>query len=355
MDDFRTLALPRELSARNIKGLLKSAEKILRAKDLRLDGAKLTEIPKETLPFFAALARASERQHRALKLSNFSPELKEELSHVRRLEIPEAETARKVPFLENLGLKGFALYAELRTLFYLLSESIYWSLLGRFDKERLPFKESAKQILKLGSEATGIVFVLVFLIAGTLSLQSAKQLNMFGAADYLGLGIGFLMFAEIGPLLTSIILAGRSGSSITAEIASMTVAEEVKALKTMGIHPIQYLILPRFIAMSIAVPLLSFMASVMGCLAGFLIAYFFCDISLSSFLRSLRVGIPPILLLKSTFKSLVFGWIVTLIACEQGLTVRGGADEVGRKTTVCVVLSITGIILADAAFSFILY
>lgn len=355
MTDFETLALPSTLTARDTRRLLKSAEKIFRQKDLRLDGAKLSEITKDSLPFFAALARASERRHRALKLSNFSPDLQAELSRIRRIDLPETEAARKVSFLETLGLKGFALYAELRTLLYLLSESIYWSLLGRFDRERLPFKESARQILKLGSEATGIVFVLVFLIAGTLSLQSAKQLNMFGAADYLGLGIGFLMFAEIGPLLTSIILAGRSGSSITAEIASMTVAEEVKALKTMGIHPIQYLILPRFVAMSVAVPLLSFIASIVGCFAGFLVAYFFCDISLSSFLRSLRAGIPPILLLKSVFKSLIFGWIVTLVACEQGLTVRGGADEVGRKTTVCVVFSITGIILADAAFSFILY
>lgn len=355
MDNFETLTLPRDLSAKAIQGLLKSAEKILRKKNLRLDGARLSELPQEALPFFAALARASEDRGRALKLSNFAPEFQAELSRIRRLEIPEATSARRATFLERLGSMGFALYAELRTLFYLLSESIYWSLLGRFDKDRLPFKESARQILKLGSEATGIVFVLVFLISGTLSLQSAKQLNMFGAAEYLGLGIGFLMFAEIGPLLTSIILAGRSGSSITAEIASMTVAEEVKALKTMGIHPIQYLILPRFVAMSIAVPLLSFMASIMGCLAGFLVAYFFCDISLSSFLRSLRAGIPPLLLLKSAFKSLVFGWIVTLIACEQGLAVRGGADEVGRRTTMCVVLSITGIILADALFSFILY
>jgi phospholipid/cholesterol/gamma-HCH transport system permease protein len=197
--------------------------------------------------------------------------------------------------------------------------------------------------------------LLVFLIAFSLAFQSSNMLNAVGGGSYLAGGLGFLMFAEIGPLLSSIILAGRSGSSITAEIASMTVAEEIKALRTMGIPPIQFLVLPRFKALSVAVPILSFCSSIFGCLAGMIVADLVCEISPYNYILSLKDGINIVLIVKSMIKSLVFGWIIALVAAQKGLNVRGGADAVGKATTSCVVTSISGIIIADAIFSFIYY
>lgn len=355
MEDLVTLTLPERIAPKQLSSWLGKCMRVLRRSDLRLDGANFVGLDLESKALFAKLALEAERLGHRLKLANFSPEIKAELSRVRKIDVPAGEIAEAAGFVERLGWMGFEVLDTLKTLLYLLSESVYWTFVGRFDRKRLPFGGVAKQLLRLGSEAAGIVFLLVFLIGFTLALQSANQLNTFGAADYLSVGVGFLMFAEMGPLLTSIILAGRSGSSITAEIASMSVAEEIKALRTMGIHPVQYLILPRFKAMTIAVPILSFMASVIGCFAGFLVAFWICEISPRNYWEGLRGALPMVLLFKSIVKSMVFGWIVTLIACLQGFRARGGADSVGKATTVCVVYSIAGIILADALFSFIFY
>jgi len=258
-------------------------------------------------------------------------------------------------FIEQVGETIYALYDELRHIVYLLSESIYWSTLGHFDKMRLPFKGLSLQMIRLGSSATPIVFLLTFLVGLTLSFQSAIQLELLGAGVYLVRGVAVTMFMEIGPLITAIILAGRSGSSITAEIASMVVQEEVKALRVMGIHPVQYLALPRFQAMSIATPMLTMLANIAGCFAGYLVAALYVGLPTSLFLSELRESLSIIIVIKSLFKGLIFGWLIALVAVSKGLSVRGGADAVGTATTKCVVFSITAIILADAAFSFVFY
>ncbi|MCQ2107405.1 MAG: ABC transporter permease [Fibrobacter sp.] len=350
-----TIALPERFSPKDYRFWLSRCLHILKNSDLELDGTVFADFSSESRAFFAAVAGAAEKFGRHVRLAHFSPEMKAEIAQIRKIDIPKAEAGASMGPLERLGDAGFRLLDTLKTLLFLLSESLYWTFLGRFDKKRLPFGGVGQQLLRLGSEASGIVFLLVFLIGFTLSLQSASQLNTFGAGEYLSVGVGFLMFAELGPMLTAIILAGRSGSSITAEIASMNVAEEIKALRTMGIHPIQYLIVPRFKAMTIAVPLLSFVASMIGCFAGFLVAFWFCEVSPTNYWVGLRENLPLLLLFKSVVKSMVFGWIVTLIACHQGFKARGGADAVGKATTVCVVYSIAGIILADALFSFVFY
>ncbi|MCL2282969.1 MAG: ABC transporter permease [Fibromonadales bacterium] len=258
--------------------------------------------------------------------------------------------------IERMGEAVYALYYELKYIVYLLSESVYWSTIGRFDKMRLPFKGVLSlQMIRLGSSATAIIFLLVFLVGLTLAFQSAMMLETFGAGVFLVRGIAITMFMEIGPLLTAIILAGRSGSAITAEIASMVVQEEVKALRVMGIHPVQYLVLPRFQAMSMATPLLTMLANVAGCFAGYLVATLYIGLPTSLFISELRESLSIVILAKSLFKGLIFGWLIVLVAVSKGLSVRGGADAVGVATTKCVVFSITAIILADAVFSFVFY
>ena len=254
-----------------------------------------------------------------------------------------------------LGAIGFSVIKETFEVLTLLFMSIYWTIFGPFDKGKIHFGGVAKQMFKLGSEAMGICFLMVALICLTMALQSSIMLNAVGGGSYLASGLGFLIFAEIGPLLTTIILAGRSGSAMAAEIANMSVCEEVKAIKSMAIPPVQYLVVPRFIALSITTPILSFCSSIVGCLAGFLIAYFFCDISFSNYMMGIRDGIAPITFLKSTVKALVFGWIVTLIACNKGLNAHGGAEAVGKATTASVVSAICTIVIADTLFAFIFY
>ncbi len=351
----RSVTLPAELTAANSKNLLRECRRTLKTGELCLDGSALTYMDYSGDAFFALLAETSEKRGHRLTLAHFSEEIKAQLRALKKQKIPAKEKRGYSNSLEAIGAKTIVVAKGFAEVFILLNMCIYWTICGPFDKGRSRFGGTAKQIYRLGAEATGICFLMVALICFTMALQSSFMLKAVGGGSYLASGLGYLIFAEISPLLTTIILAGRSGSSIAAEIANMSVCEEIKAIKTMAISPVQYLVVPRFIAMTISTPILSFCAGIAGCLAGFLIGYFFFDISFANYFQAIRDGIPPILFLKSTVKSVVFGWLVTLISCNKGFNAEGGAEAVGLATTSSVVVSISAIIIADCAFSFIFY
>ncbi|NLB63438.1 MAG: ABC transporter permease [Fibrobacter sp.] len=308
----------------------------------------------EELAALVVLQRQAQNLGRKFQLINVAPSLQKQLQSLPNLEIPTTQQVH-VSWVEKVGTAVYNLFAELKSIFYLFTESIYWSTLGRFDKTALPTRGTAKQMLRLGSEAVPIVFILSFLIGITLALQSAIQLEILGASVFLARGIGVIMFTEIGPLITSIILAGRSGSAITAEIASMVVQEEVKALRTMGVHPVPFVVVPRFKAMSITVPILTYISVLAGILAGLAVTVFYSGLPPSLYFSELRTGVPLKFIWQCGVKALVFGWIIVLVASHKGFSVRGGADAVGKATTQCVVFSISAIIITDALFSFVFY
>ena len=351
----QTVILPKNLTAQNSRDLLRNCRRILKKGNLILDGNRLEHMDYSADAFFALLSDISKKNGKRLVLAHFNEDIKAHLNNLKKEIIPPKPNRGSNNILEIIGEKTIKVAKEIKDVFVLLNMAIYWSLLGPFDKGRIHFGGVAKQIYLLGSEATGICFLMVALICLTMALQSSMMLKAVGAGSYLASGLGFLIFAEIGPLLTTIILAGRSGSSIAAEIANMSVCEEVKAIKTMAIPPVQYLVVPRFIAMSICTPILSFCASIFGCLAGFVIAFFFFDITFVNYFTSIREGIEPILFLKSSIKALVFGWLITLISCNKGLNATRGAEAVGLATTSSVVTSISCIVLADTLFGFIFY
>ena len=353
--EMTSIVLPSALTAANSKKLLSSCRSALTKGELHLDGSSLTSMDYSADAFFALLAELSEKTGNKLVLEHFPPEIKQHLQNLRKMVPPEKPQRETNNILEMMGGAGFSLLKEVFEVLVLLFTAIYWTIVGPFDKGKIHFGGITKQMFKSGSEAMGICFLFVGLICLTMALQSSVMLNAVGGGSYLASGLGFLIFAEIGPLLTTIILAGRSGSAMAAEIANMSVCEEVKALKSMAIPPVQYLVVPRFIALSITTPILSFSASIVGSFAGFLIAYFFCDISFSNYMMGLRDGIDPMTFLKSTIKALVFGWIVTLIACNKGLNAHGGAEAVGKATTSSVVAAICTIVISDTLFAFIFY
>ena len=350
-----SIVLPSSLTAANSKELLRDCKKQLRSGPLCLDGSRLTYMDYSADAFFALLAELSEQTGNKLTLAHFNAEIKEHLVNLKRQDVPQRPAKESNNVLEMLGGVGFTVLKEAFEVLVLLFMAIYWTIFGPFDKGKIHFGGVAKQMFKLGSEAMGICFLMVALICLTMALQSSIMLNAVGGGSYLASGLGFLIFAEIGPLLTTIILSGHSGSAMAAEIANMSVCEEVKAIKSMAIPPVQYLVVPRFIALSVTTPILSFCASIFGCFSGFIIAYFFCDISFMNYMMGIRDGIDPMTFLKSSIKALVFGWIITLIACNKGLNAHGGAEAVGKATTSSVVASICCIVLADTLFAFIFY
>lgn len=220
---------------------------------------------------------------------------------------------------------------------------------------RMRWGALAEQSIDIGSRALGIVGLITFLVGLTVAFQSAHQLRQFGAAIFVADLTAVSMVREMGPLMTAILVAGRSGSSIAAEIATMKVSEEVDALTVMGMEPTRYLAVPRLLAIIMMVPLLTVLADLLGCLGGFLVGVGYLDIAWNAFLNKMLEAIAPWDLISGLIKSVAFAYGIGLIGLFYGFRVRGGASEVGRTTTASVVASIFYIIVADCLFSVLFY
>src|SRR5665213_787391 len=204
---------------------------------------------------------------------------------------------------------------------------------------------------RVGIAALPIVGLLSFLVGIVTAYQGADQLRRFGAEIYTVdlLGIGFLR--EMGALLTAIIIAGRSGSAFTAEIGAMKVNEEVDALETLGLDPIELLVIPRLFALMLMLPLLAFFADAMGLLGGALMSWLVLDIALPAFLQELHGAVSSWTLWLGIIKAPFFAAAIALVGCNEGLSAESSAESVGRHTTRSVVHSIFLVIVIDAAFS----
>jgi phospholipid/cholesterol/gamma-HCH transport system permease protein len=347
--------LPEEISpewlAREHARILKQAS----GADLRLDCRRLRRLDSLGMAWLGHLQGYQEGTGRRLILAGVPAGIKEELG---KIVLPESRPEGKLAgdsLAVRVGDAALDFLSQSRETLVLLSESIYWSTVGAFRRKTLLAEDSIIQMVRLGSSALSIVVLLSALIGFTLALQSGIQLAKFGASIFLASGIGVSMVTEIGPVMTAVILAGRSGSAITAEISTMVVQEEVGALRSMAVNPIHFLVLPRFWAMSATLPLLTVCSAVAGILAGMAVGFLFFRLSPASFMAELRNSVTIDFVGQAFVKSLTFAWIIVLVAVRKGLSVRGGADAVGRATTSCVVTCIAAIIVADAIFSFIFY
>jgi phospholipid/cholesterol/gamma-HCH transport system permease protein len=215
------------------------------------------------------------------------------------------------------------------------------------------FRASAvgRQIEVAGVRAVPIVFLMSFLIGGIVAQQGAFQLQFFGAAVFTVDLVGILSLREVAPLLTAIMVAGRSGSAITAELGSMKMREEIDALRVMGLDPINVLVLPRVLALIIVLPLLSFVAGMATLLGAMLTLWYYVDISPTAFVERLRYAIDFSSLFSGLFKAPFMALIIALIACSEGMAVRGSAESLGAHTTAAVVKSIFMVIVVDGIFA----
>jgi phospholipid/cholesterol/gamma-HCH transport system permease protein len=202
-----------------------------------------------------------------------------------------------------------------------------------------------------GVDALPIVGLLAFLLGIVVAYQSADQLRQFGANIFIVDVVGLSMLREFAPMMTAIIIAGRSGSAYAAQIGTMAVTEEIDAMRTLGIEPLEVLVLPKVLALVIALPLLTFFADVCGVLGGMLMAQLQLGVSFEEFGDRFTKAVSVTAFLVGMGKAPVFAIIIVVIGCFQGLQTRGGADSVGRQTTRAVVQSTFLVIVADALFS----
>ena len=203
----------------------------------------------------------------------------------------------------------------------------------------------------VGVSALGIIGLMSFLVGIVVAQQGAVQLRQFGAEVFVINLVGRITFRELGVLMTAIMVAGRSGSAFAAQIGSMKLAEEIDAMRTIGMPPIEVLVVPRLLAAVIAMPLLAFYGSVMAIAGGTLISWFSLGIPPSQFIQRLQEVVPITDVWVGLVKAPVFGLIIAVTGCFQGMLVEGNAEEVGRRTTAAVVQAIFLVIVLDAFFA----
>ena len=202
-----------------------------------------------------------------------------------------------------------------------------------------------------GLDAVPIISLLTFLIGAVVAFLGTKILRILGAEIFTVELVAFAILRELGVLITAIIAAGRSGSAFTAQIGSMKVNEEVDAMRTIGLDPIELLVLPRVLAFVFMLPLLTFIADIMGLFGGIVISWVMLDISPVMFLVRMNEMIPISNFWAGIIKAPFFAFIIALIGCHEGLNVEGSAESVGRRTTQSVVQSIFVVIFLNALFS----
>ncbi len=220
---------------------------------------------------------------------------------------------------------------------------------------RIRIAETISQAYLLGYQSLIIVVLTSFCTGAVISLESAMQAVQYGFASYVGTAVAYASGRELGPLLTGIVVAGRAGSAITAEIGSMVVTEQIEALRSMGVEPARYLVVPRLLALMVMLPMLTIFADVISMVGGMGFAHLYAHISYSDFISSARLGITMEDLVKGLFKTVVFAVIIVLVGAFQGLRTRGGAAGVGKATTGAVVISMILIFVANFMLSFLLY
>ncbi len=271
------------------------------------------------------------------------------------VKIKHVKAEMKLDFFTKLGSESLNFLRSIKDGIYLIADISYWSFVGIFNKKGQRKGSVIQQALFIGVDALGIIALLSMILGLILALQSAAQLRQFGANIFVADLMGISMVTEMGPILTAIILAGRSGSSIASEIATMQVTEEIDALKMMAINPIRYVVVPKFHAITICIPLLVTASTLIGIFGGLIVAVTYLDLSATVFINR----IFEILTLRDAIiglgKSYFFAWVIVIIGSYYGFNVKGGAEGVGKVTTQAVVASIFWIIILDAINSLIFY
>ena len=220
---------------------------------------------------------------------------------------------------------------------------------------RLRWKSTIQHMADVGFDALPVVCLICAATGAIMAFQGGSELRRFGAMQFIVNLVGTSMTRELGPLMTAIVVIGRSGSSFSAEIGTMVVTEEVDALRTMALDPIEFLVVPKFVAMTIMMPCLTILAIASGIVAGGVFAFFTLDMTLGLYLKATLEVLEMRDVVSSMIKAVGFGTIIVLVGCFEGFIVQGGPVGVGRSTTAAVVKSIFLVVLADLMFTAFFY
>jgi phospholipid/cholesterol/gamma-HCH transport system permease protein len=331
------------------------APELASAKRLRVDFAGIREIDTIGAWLLEKISRGVEQAGRPVAVTGIDERHAELIEDVRKLN-RGVRTARPrqnpvLARLEQAGRTAFSAVGEVAIFLQMLGAT-GWALAGTLRRPRsLRLTSLVYQTWRIGWQAIPIMVLITFLIGAIIAQQGIFHFRKFGAESYVVDMVGILVLREIGVLIVAIMVAGRSGSACTAELGSMKMREEIDALSTMGLDPVEVLILPRIIALIIALPILAFLGSMAALYGGGLIAWLYGGMSPAIFIARLHEAVSvthfEVGMIKAPFMALVIG----IIACSEGLKVQGSAESLGRQTTTSVVKSIFLVIVLDGLFA----
>ena len=325
------------------------------ARSVAIDMARVEQLDTLGAWLLERLARTSKRDGKDTQFTGLKTHYRsliDEMQRVNRQPPPPVEnSSRTIIALEKVGRATLDLLSNVVEFVRLLGELS--TAVGRIllHPRRFRLTSAVYHLFRVGWQAVPIMALITFLIGGIIAQQGFFHFRKFGADSYVVDMVGILVVREIGVLIVSIMSAGRSGAAYTAELGSMKMREEIDALRTMGFDPVEILILPRIIALVCALPILAFLGVLAALYGGGLVAWFYGGMSPAVFLARLQEAISvahfEVGMIKAPFMALAIG----IVACGEGLKVRGSAESLGMQTTISVVKSIFLVIVLDGIFA----
>jgi phospholipid/cholesterol/gamma-HCH transport system permease protein len=258
-------------------------------------------------------------------------------------------------FAENIGavtLDSLAYVGGLARLAFFATRAV---VLDLFERRRLAYGRAVHQAMAVGIGSLPILSLITFFIGTILALQSAYELRKFGALQFVADAVAISVSRELGPLITAILVIGRSGSSFAAELGTMKVNEEIDALETMALDPVRFLVAPKMISMLLMMPCLTIWADFMGFVGGSVFGVAAAGFTFKTYIIATLNALVLRDIATGLVKSLMFGLVITTVGCQEGLRTGLGAEEVGRSTTAAVVKSIFLVIMVDLVFTAMFY
>src|SRR5499425_207277 len=260
-----------------------------------------------------------------------------------------------MPVAENIGaatLDGLAYVGSLAKLGASAARAV---VLDVFERRRLAYGRAIHQAMAVGIGSLPILSLITFFIGTILALQSAYELRKFGALQFVADAVAISVSRELGPLITAILVIGRSGSSFAAELGTMQVNEEIDALETMALDPVRFLVAPKLLSMLLMMPCLTVWADFMGVIGGAIFGMAAAGFTFKTYIIATLDALVLRDIVTGLIKSLMFGVVITTVGCQEGLRTGLGAEEVGRSTTSAVVKSIFLVIMVDLVFTTMFY
>lgn len=296
-------------------------------------------------------------ENKKLQLANVNDKVKDVLAilNFETLGRPVSYTKMSSPnIFTRLGSAVFRHASDLKFVFTFIGSVCFALFYVVLHPKSLRMDDALHSMEKTGVDALPIVGLISFLLGLIMAFMSSVQLRQFGANIYVASLVGLAMVRELGPIMTAIIVAGRSGSAYAAEIGTMKISEEVDALFTMGFDPTRFLVIPKLVASVVVVPFLTLFSDLSAILGGMVVGISMLDLTTNAYISQTIKTLTLFDVFWGCFKSGVFAFLITIVGCLRGFQVRGGAASVGQATTSAVVTGIFLIILSDSIFAVIL-